>query len=392
MKQLKDHITFRHGATTANRIVQTPMLTNSGVDEMVTDTTLDYYAQRSHSAGIVIVEYTNASINGGPSRSWPDHEQLAIYNDRFIPGLTKVAELLKKEGNKAMIQLCHAGREAEYGCSKGRRLEVPSIVDYPWIKAPLYELSEEEVWQIVRDFGTATKRAINCGFDGVEIHGANHYLIQQFFSAFSNRRTDYWGGSVEKRMNFALEVSKEVMRVVKEYAPKDFIVGYRISPEEVHGENIGYTWHESQQLVEKLTSMFDFDYIHFSLLEYNSKPELGDSEEPVLKLMTDMVRNDTKTIVAGGIHTVEKMKDALNYTDLVGLGRPTLIDPEIGYKIEHGMEDQIALEFNEESVKKSHLTPGMIELLANIPEFKMPGTDYLKSVSSMLLGDDVTHY
>lgn len=193
-------------------------------------------------------------------------------------------------------------------------------------------------------------------------------------------------------MNFAIEVSKEVMRVVKEYAPEDFIVGYRNSPEEVHGENIGYTWHESQKLVEKLTSMFDFDYIHFSLLEYNSKPEPGDSEEPVLKLMTDMVRNNTKTIVAGGIHTVEKMKDALNYTDLVGLGRPTLIDPEIGYKIEHGMEDQIILEFNEESVRKSHLTPGMIELLANIPEFKMPGTDYLKSVSSMLLGDDVTHY
>ncbi len=63
MKQLTDHIVFRHGAETTNRIVQTPMLTNSGVNEMVTDATLDYYSQRSHSAGIVIVEYTNASIN-----------------------------------------------------------------------------------------------------------------------------------------------------------------------------------------------------------------------------------------------------------------------------------------------------------------------------------------
>ncbi len=392
MKKLTDKITFRHGATINNRIVQTPMLTNSGINEMVTDTTMNYYNARSQSAGMVIVEYTNCSINGGPSRSWPEHEQLAIYDDKFIPGLTKVATALKRDGNKALIQLCHAGREAEYGVSLGRRLEVPSIVDYPWIKVPLYEMTEEDVWQVVKDFGTATKRAIECGFDGVEIHGANHYLIQQFFSAFSNRRTDYWGGSVEKRMNFAIEVSREVLRVAKEYGKEDFIVGYRISPEEIHGENVGYTWHECQQLVEKLTSMFDFDYIHFSLLEYNSLPEYKDSEKPVIQLMVDSVKNNTTTIVAGSIHSVEKMKDALNYVDLVGLGRLTLIDPRIGYKIENGLEDTINVAFNEESVKVGKLTPGMIELLANIPEFAMAGTDYLKTVSVMDLSDDVTHY
>lgn len=69
---------------------------------------------------------------------------------------------------------------------------------FSWIDYPLHELTEDEVWQVVKDFGSATKRAIDCGFDGVEIHGANHYLIQQFFSAFSNKRTDYWGGSFEK--------------------------------------------------------------------------------------------------------------------------------------------------------------------------------------------------
>ena len=210
MKQLSDAITFRHGATIKNRMIQTAMLTNSGVNEMVTENTLNYYNARSNSCGMVIVEYTNASINGGPSRSWPGHEQLAIYDDKFIPGLTEVAKTLKKDGNKALLQLCHAGREAEYGVSLGRRLEVPSIVDYPWIKVPLYEMTDEDIRQVIKDFGSATKRAIECG-------------------------------------------------------SKDFIVGYRISPEEVHRENIGYTWHECQKLVEKLTGMFDFDYIHFSL-------------------------------------------------------------------------------------------------------------------------------
>ena len=104
MKKLTDSITLRHGAVLNNRIVQTPMLTNSGQDETVTDDTVNYYASRSQSAGMVIAEYTSVSPNGGPSRSWAkDREQLAIYDDKFIPGLTKVAQVLKKDGNKALL-------------------------------------------------------------------------------------------------------------------------------------------------------------------------------------------------------------------------------------------------------------------------------------------------
>ena len=173
--------------------------------------------------------------------------------------MKKITAALKKDGNKAILQLCHAGREANYAGALGRVAAVPSIVEMPWIDYPLHVLTEDEAWDIVKDFGAAVKRAIECGFDGIEIHGANHYLIQQFFSTFSNIRNDYWGGTLEKRMNFALEVSKEVFRGVKEYAPNDFIVGYRISPDEIHGKNIGYTWRDSQQLVKKLTESFDFD-------------------------------------------------------------------------------------------------------------------------------------
>lgn len=242
MKKLTDTVTFRHGATISTRIAQSPMLTNSGNDEKITQDTLDYYNARSKSAGMVIVEYTSVSPNGGPSRSWArDREQLAIYNDDFKPGFKRIADGLKKDGNKAILQLVHSGREAEYRYQLGGRVEVPTDMDFPWIDYPLHELTENEVWGIVKDFGAATKRAIDCGFDGVEIHGANHYLHQEFFSAYSNQRTDYWGGSLDKRMNFAIEVAREVFKVVKEYAPKDFIVGYRISPEEIHGNNVGYT-------------------------------------------------------------------------------------------------------------------------------------------------------
>lgn len=174
MKKLTDQVTFRHGATITSRTAQTPMLTNSGVNEMVTDETLEYYAARSQSDGMVIVEYTNVSLNGGPSRSWPDHEQLAIYDDKFIPGLKKVAAALKKDGNKAILQICHAGREANYAPALGRIAGVPSMAEMPWINYPLHVLEEDEVWEIVKDFGAATKRAIECGFDGIEIHGSKY--------------------------------------------------------------------------------------------------------------------------------------------------------------------------------------------------------------------------
>ena len=388
-KKITDTISFRHGASIAPRTAQSPMLTNSGVHESVSDDTLKYYSTRSQSAGMVIVEYTNVSLNGGPSRSWPEHEQLAIYDDKFIPGLTKVATALKKDGNKALLQLCHAGREANYAGALGRTAAVPSKVEMPWIDYPLHVLEENEVWDIVKDFGTATKRAIDCGFDGIEIHGANHYLTQQFFSSFSNVRDDYWGGSLDKRMNFAIEVAKEVFRVVKECAPENFIVGYRISPDEIHGSNIGYTWHESQQLVKKLTEMFDFDYIHISLLQYDAKPT--DSDRTYCELLREAMPEETKLLVAGGISTYEKMNDALNYVDIIAMGRATLIDPQIGYKLMNGKQNEIYLEFNEESVAKSNLTPGIISLVAQVPEFAMPGNEYLKTLVEVELSADCTH-
>ncbi len=395
MKKLTDKITFRNGGTITNRLLQSPMLTNSGLDEMVTQETIDYYTAHSRSAGVVVVEYTSVSPNGGPSRSWArDREQLAVYDDKFMPGLAKVAAGLKKDGNKALLQLVHSGREANYRAVLGGRVEVPSQMDFPWLTYPVYELTEEETWQIVRDFGAATKRAIDCGFDGIEIHGANHYLIQEFFSAFSNHRTDFFGGSLEKRMNFPIEVSREVFRVVKEYAPKDFIVGYRISPEEIHGENVGYTWHESQQLVAKLTELFDFDYIHLSTLDYKCKPELNDSEKTLAELLGEAVKAPALEVVTGGITSYEQMVDCLNYADIVGLGRMTLMDPQIGWKIENGMPDQIRTRFTEEGLLEGRVTIGTIETLAGIVKslgLDTPGSDVLIKMAGEDLDSSVIH-
>lgn len=158
-------------------------------------------------------------VNGGPAYVPGYPEQLGAYSDEHLDGLRQVAQALKKDGNKAILQIHHGGRAAIGQAVSGQDVVAPSQVDFSFLDYPIRELTADEIDDIIKDFGKATRRAIKAGFDGVEIHGANHYLIQQFFSKLSNFRTDKWGGSLEKRMAFPLAVVAEVMDVVAKEAP-----------------------------------------------------------------------------------------------------------------------------------------------------------------------------
>ncbi|AYM01770.1 oxidoreductase [Levilactobacillus yiduensis] len=364
-KQLTDQVTFRHGATINSRLVQSPMLSRSGKDDgYVTQDTIDYYAARSQSAGMVIVEYTYVSHSGGPAQSFTSNRlQLGLYKDDQKPGFAKLAQVLKKDGNKAILQLAHTGREAVYRAIQGEKVYAPSAINFDFLDYDVTELTDEQIREIIRDFGAATKRAIDCGFDGIEIHGANHYLLQQFFSTESNQRTDEWGGqSLDTRMNFPMAVAAEVFRVVNTYAPKDFIVGYRISPEEIHGDRVGYDYRDANQLIHKLATTFDFDYIHLSLPAYNAKP--AGVDQTFAALARPELPAETKLMIVGNVMSEADAEDALQETDLVALGRATLIDPQFGLKISEGRGDEIIREISPEQVKKSKLTPGLLNIFS----------------------------
>lgn len=362
MKQLTDQVTFPNGGITKNRFVQPPMLTNSGSNGEVTADTIKYYGARSDSAGMVTVEYAYVSENGGPAMSWaPNRTQLAIYDDQFTPSLAKLATAIKKDGNKAIIELAHDGRQASGLAQAGKTVYAPSAVDYSFLPYQVQALSDQQIKAIIRDFGCATKRAIDAGFDGVLIHGANHYLIQQFFSTISNLRTDHWGGTLEKRMNFALAVTAEVFRVVKKYAQPGFIVGYRISPEEIH-DTVGYTWHESTQLVKELASQFNFDYFDLSLPKYNQKPQ--DSDQTFAELFQPVI-GDAKLGIVGDIRSGAAARDALKYADLVSVGRASIADPNFARKVLTNRENEIVDSVNDENVSQAQLTPGLQTIFAN---------------------------
>lgn len=378
-KSLIDTVQFRHGAQLSSRLVMPPMLTFSGLKGgFVSDDTLRYYHARSQAAGLLIAEYHYVSESGGPCSRPGYPEQLGIYSDEHLEGAKKIAAALQKNGNKAILQIHHGGREASGRAVKGEEVLAPSALDFSFLSYPVREMTNAEIEGIIKDFGRATKRAIEAGFSGVEIHGANHYLLQQFFSSFSNVREDKWGGSLEKRMAFPLAVVKEVKRVVEEYAPKDFIVGYRISPEEIHGDEVGYSYREAQALIREVIK-YELDYIHLSLWEgYASKP-VG-SDRTYAEHFKSILDNQTKLIIVGGVFSEEDAQDAIAQTptDLIAVGRGTLIDPLFGQKIKEGRGNGIVHQISPEQLEQTAWTSGLREAFTRedslgLPE--LPGHD-----------------
>ncbi|MCC9682631.1 NADH-dependent flavin oxidoreductase, partial [Streptococcus agalactiae] len=379
-------VTLRHGAKLSNRIAMSPMLTYSGKrGGFVSDDTLSYYSARSQAAGMLITEFHYVSENGGPAYPVGYPEQLGAYSDKHIDGLSKLAQELKKNGNKAILQINHAGREATGRAVSGEDVLAPSAIDFPFLPYPVRELSHQEILDIITDFGHATKRAIIAGFDGVEIHGANHYLLQQFFSKLSNHRTDTWGGSLKNRMAFPLAVVEEVKRVVAEEAPKNFIIGYRISPEEIHGTDIGYTYKEAVQLISEVAK-FELDYIHLSLWGgYNSTPV--NIEQSYAELFKEALDNQTKLLIVGGVFSEDSARDAIeNYADLIAVARGTLLDPLFAKKIVEGNGDTIFHKITPENIDYVSWTTGLKEVLSREDSVGLPPLPGAESIRPLHTG------
>ncbi|MBS0847018.1 alkene reductase [Citrobacter sp. JGM124] len=201
--------------TLKNRLVMAPMTrSRANADGTPNELAALYYAQRA-SIGLIIAEGTQPSEDGQGYLMTP-----GIYTDDHVAGWKKIAEAVHQKGSKLFIQLMHAGRMSHPDNTPHHRQGVaPSAIapgssmftatgmqDIPVPRA----LSTEEVRQTVQDFRFAARRAVDAGADGVEIHGANAYLIHQFLAPSANERTDEYGGSVENRARFAIEVARAI--------------------------------------------------------------------------------------------------------------------------------------------------------------------------------------
>lgn len=350
---------FKNGMTVKNRVVIPPMTEVSALaDGTVSRDELEYFKQRAGGVGLFISPVANINALGKGFEG-----ELSVASDRFLPRLAEMAQAMKGNGSRAILQIFSAGRMSNSKVLRGEQPVSASAVAATRANSQVPRaLTDAEIEQTIRDFAAATRRAIQAGFDGVELHGANTYLLQQFFSPHSNRRTDKWGGSLKKRMAFPLAVIKACAQVVKEYAHEPFLLGYRISPEEI--ETPGIRMADTLKFIDVLADQ-PLDYLHISMGDV-FRTSLNDEtdSEPLIKKIQQQVAGRLPLISVGEVETpaeAEKVMDA--GIDFVAIGREYIREPRWVQKVENNDEQAIRYTISEEDLEDLKITPTMWSFL-----------------------------
>ncbi|EMB4321681.1 flavocytochrome c [Pluralibacter gergoviae] len=327
--------TLPNGSELKNRLLMAPMTTCSGYfDGTVSSELVEYYRVRAGSIGTIIVECCFIDDLG---LAFPG--AIGINNDAKIAGLAKIAAAIQAEGSKAILQIYHGGRMVDPLLIGGRTPVAPSAVAAPRPGAATPRaLTGEEVEATIARFGDGVRRAIQAGFDGVEIHGANTYLIQQFYSPNSNQRTDEWGGSRDNRAKFPLAVLDITHKMARQYADDAFIIGYRFSPEEL--EEPGIRFEDTMYLLEKLAAR-GLDYLHFSL-GASLRPSINDTRDPTpliekyCALRSEALAQVPVMGVGGVVNLADAEEGIRHGYDLIAVGRATIAWPDWTDRIARG--------------------------------------------------------
>ncbi|EIC4018966.1 NADH-dependent flavin oxidoreductase [Escherichia coli] len=333
-----------------NRIVMAPMTTwSANPDGTISEQELEFYKRRSQNVGLVITGCTYVT----PSGIGFTHE-FAAYDDRFINSLEKLAAAAKSGGAPAILQIFHAGNKAIPELVPNNDVisaSASSVKSGDFMKRVVQsrEMTENEIQETIRAFGDVTKRAIKAGFDGIELHGAHGFLLQNFFSPLFNQRNDRWGGDLEGRMRFPLAVLQEVKNVVYEYATKPFAIGYRISPEE--SATGGLRIEDTYKLLDRLISS-GISYIHTSLVSINDSYPVESPNGPrTIELILNHIAGRVPVIAAGKIRTPSQTQEAISTgLPLVAIGKGLVINPEWVTLAESGRGHEIQTTLNPQLV------------------------------------------
>jgi len=330
--------------TLRNRIVMPPMDSNLGnTDGSVTEKVLNYYEQRAKGGtSLIVVEGTYVEIRGKQTT-----QMLGMYDDNKIEGLTKLANVIKKHGTVASIQMFHAGGQTSKILTGIEAVSASQMTDVMISEAlggiveKIHPLTKEEIKEVVKNHGDAAERCKKAGFDGVEIHGAHGYIINQFLSPDINKRTDEYGGILENRMRFLIEIYNEVRSRVGD----DFLITVRLNGSDyVDG---GLEVDETIQIAKKMEEL-GANIISVSCGTHSSP------KNPMIPYMSfdrafnveraEKVKNELKStpvITVGRINTPNLANDILNKgkSDLIAVGRGLIADPEFVMKVKEERQD-----------------------------------------------------
>lgn len=318
-----------------NRIVMAPLTRCRALGNVPNDLMARYYALRAE-AGLIISEGTSPSPNGLGYARIP-----GLYSEAQIAGWRKVTDAVHQAGGRIFVQLMHCGRVAHpANLPAGARILAPSPLAAPgemWTDSqgmqphPVpTEMSEEDIATAIAEYAAACRNAIAAGFDGVELHGANGYLIDQFLNTASNHRTDRWGGSIDNRIRFAVEVARAAAGAIGAER-----VGMRISPYGVFNGMAPDA--EMDALYLRLIGVLnDIGLVYIHVVDHSSMGAPPVSEDLKAQLRAAF---RGKYILSGGYDGARAEADlAAGKGDLVAFGRPFIANPDLVQKLKTGGE------------------------------------------------------
>ncbi len=323
------------GLPLRNRVVMAPLTrARAGRDRIPNDLMVQYYTQRA-SAGLIIAEATTISEQGF---GWVDSP--GIYNDAQVAGWKKITAALHAKGTPIFLQLWHCGRASHSSFHGGKPAVSASAIkingDYihtPKGKEP-YEapraLETDEVAAVVTDYRLAAERAKAAGFDGVEIHAANGYLIDQFLQSKTNQRTDRYGGSVENRFRFLKEIVEAIITVWP--AAK---VGVRLSPNGNFNDMGAPDFRETFTYAAKQLNAYGLAYLHVV-----DGLAFGFHEQGKPMTLPEFRAVFSGPIIGNCGYTQETGEAAIaaGQADLIAFGRPFLSNPDLVERFANGWE------------------------------------------------------
>lgn len=311
----------------ANRFVMAPMTRCRAIDNLPNQLIQEYYTQRS-TAGLIITEGTAPSANGLGYARIP-----GIFTREQVAEWKQVTDAVHRKGGKIFVQLMHTGRVSHAAnMPEHSQIMAPSAIPCDssiWTDKegmqPLpvpHAMSVAEIEETLAEYVQASRNAMAAGFDGVELHAANGYLLEQFLAPSVNQRTDQYGGSIENRARFVLEIARAVTVAIGAHR-----TAMRLSPYGTFNDIAPYDETDATYayLAEELQKL-DLVYLHLA--------DQGGTPSSIKKMIRQKFRN---TLILAGGYDLERTEEELNsgFANLIAFGRPYIGNPDLTERYKH---------------------------------------------------------
>ena len=339
-----------------NRLVIAPLtLMSSNPDGTINDEEREYLKCRGTDIGIYILGATAVSQEGISFQNMP-----RAFSEKDLPSLEERAKIIKSQGALAINQIHHAGALAKKEYSG-----LDPVSPCGNQTKNIHELTDAEIRKIIDNFAYAAELSLKAGFDGIELHGANKFLLQQFYSAHTNHRNDEWGGSDEKRMNFILNIIDAICNIRDKHKKPEFIIGYRLSPEEPYEDGITMT--ETLKLVRAISSK-PIQYIHVSQKNYFQEAKRGEGKgSERLKLIHNETKGKVALIGVGGLNNEKDLNSAINseFSEFIAVGKASMLNKDFGVLLKEGKGNNLNLEFDKAHPEKYSLPSNLWKMFTS---------------------------